>query len=148
MSAAALIEVPELGLSLPAPAGTDVVCRHPLLLWLPEIDGLRPWFAMAQAPSESPSLEAWVADELARQQRTMEVPLLIACEACDLWGQPGIRTLVQHAVQERAITLAQWWTLVDGHGCLASASCATPHYHLVAGALDEMVRGMRFDDEM
>jgi hypothetical protein len=145
---AALIELPELGLSLAAPAGTDVVCEQPLLLWLPEIDGLRPWFAMAHAPTESPSLEDWVADELARQQRTMEVPWLIAHDACELWGWPGIRTLMQHAVQERAMTLAQWWTLVDGHGCLASASCVTPHYHLVAGALDEIVRGVGFDDEV
>jgi hypothetical protein len=148
MSPADLIEIPALGLALSAPAGTDVVCEQPLLLWLPEIDGLRPWFALSHAPTDRPSLVDWVAEELARQRRAMRVPLLVSHEPCDLWGRPGIRTLLHHAVDERAMTLVQWWTLVDGHGCLAAASCATPHYHLVAGALDEIVRGVRFDDEM
>ena len=146
MSAAGRIEIPELGLSLPAPAGTDVVCEQPLLLWLPEIDRLRPWLAMSHAPAAAPTLDAWVAGELDRQSRAMQVPLLVARERCQLWGRQAIRTLVHHAVEERAMTLVQWWTLVDGHGCLASASCVTPHYHLVAGALDEIVRGVRFDD--
>jgi hypothetical protein len=148
VSAATFIEVPELGLSLAAPPGTDVVRKQPLFLWLREIDDLRPWFAMAHAPTELQSPEDWVADELARQQLTMVVPLLIAHEACELWGQPGIRTLMHHAVEERAMTLVQWWTLVGAHGCLASASCVTPHYHLVADALDEIVRGAQFDDEV
>lgn len=148
MHAATLIEVPQLGLSLATPAGTELLCDQPLLLLLPDIDGLRPWFSMAQAATELPSVGEWVAAELDRQWPTMQVPLLVAHEAIDLWGHPGIRTLSHHAVDERATTLVQWWTLVDGHGCLASASCVTPHYHLVAGALDEIVRGVRFDDDV
>jgi hypothetical protein len=148
VSAATIIEISELGLSLSVPAGTDIVCEQPLLLWLPEIDHLRPWLAMSHAPTPAATLDAWVAEELDRQSRAMQVPLLISREACELWGQQAIRTLVHHAVEERAMTLVQWWTLVDGHGCLASASCVTPHYHLVAGALDEIVRGVRFDDDV
>jgi hypothetical protein len=148
MSAATLVELPALGLSLPVPAGTDVVCEQPLLLWLPAIDGLRPWLSMAHAATAAPSVDAWIAEELGRQWRTLQVPLLLAHDRCELWGQPGVRTLLHHAVEARAMTLVQWWTLVEGYGCLASASCVTPHYHLVADALDEIARGMRFDDEV
>ena len=94
---ATLIEPSDVGLSLPAPARTDVVCEQPLLLWLPEIDGLRPWFAMAHARTESASLEDWVADELARQQRTLEVPWLVAHNTLDHEEGPDQEGVLQTA---------------------------------------------------
>lgn len=147
MSTVTLIELAEQSLSLTVPAGTDVVCELPLLLWLPELDGQRPWLMVTPAADAVPVLEDWVADELARQERTLHIPLLLATQPAELFGLPAIRTLLHHADEGRAATLAQWWAAEDGHGVMAAAACATPHYHLVAPLVDEILRGVHFDDD-
>lgn len=147
MSALALVEVSARGLSLTAPAGTDVASELPLLLWLPELDGQRPWLMVTPAAAAVALLEDWVADELARQERALQFAHLLAMEPGELFGRPAIRTLVHHADEGRAVTLAQWWAVDDGEGVMAAAACATPHYHLVAPLADEILRGARFDDD-
>ena len=147
MSAVTVIELAAQGLSLSVPAGTDVAGEMPLLLWLPELDGQRPWLMVTPAADTVAVLEDWVADELGRQERTLQVFRLIAMEPGELFGLPAIRTLVHHADAGRAATLAQWWAADDGQGVMAAAACATPHYHLVAPLVDEILRGARFDDD-
>lgn len=145
MSALTRIELPERGMSLAAPEGTQLVSEVPLVLWLPAIGGLRPWFALGLTPTDAPSAGEWVQDELARQLDALEIALLLSHEPCELWGLPGVRTLVHHAAGGRAMTIAQWWAIIDGIGVQASGSCLTPHYHLVAPVLDDIVEGARFD---
>lgn len=147
MSPVAITEIAAQGVSLTAPAGTELVSELPLLLWLPELDGQRPWLMITPAADAVPVLEDWVADELRRQDRTLDVPLLLAMDPAELFGLPAIRTLVHHADAGRAATLAQWWAVQDGIGVMVAASCATPLYHLVAPLVDEILRGVRFDDD-
>ncbi|MDP2710604.1 MAG: hypothetical protein Q8O56_05250 [Solirubrobacteraceae bacterium] len=143
-----IVELPARGLSLELPLGSDVTCETPLLLLLPAIDGLRPWVVLTRAPTAADSLQDWVAEELARQDGTLQIPLLLAYDDCELFGLPALRTLIGHAAGEHAMTLVQWWALLDGHGILAAASCVTPHYHLVAAQFEQIVTtGVRFDDD-
>jgi hypothetical protein len=140
------VEPAGLGLSLVVPGGTDVVCELPLVMSLPAIDGLRPHVVLEFVRATAP-LEAWHAETMAAQLGSLELALLVSRERCEVFGNEGRRTVLQHALQGRARTVVQWWTVVQSHGCVLTASCWTPHYDLLADVFCEIFEGVRFDDE-
>jgi hypothetical protein len=84
-------------------------------------------------------------DVLSEQPLVLALPL--SQERCQVFGNDGWRTLLHHAVEGRAVTVVQWWTVVDGRGVVASGSCWTPHYDLLADTFCEIQERARFDDE-
>jgi hypothetical protein len=139
-------EFPGLGLSLLVPEGTDALSEQPLVLALPALDGMRARWVLETLWADAP-LDDWLSEQLAGQLGSLELALLLFRERCEVFGNAGWRTLLHHAVDGRAVTVAQWWTVVAGRGAVVSASCWTPHYDLLADAFCEIQEGVRFDDE-
>jgi hypothetical protein len=137
---------PRLGLSLVVPEGTDVLSEQPLVLVLPPIEGVRARFVLETLSAEAP-LDSWLSEQMAGQLRLLELALPLSQERCEVFGNDGWRTLLHHAVEGRAVTVVQWWTVLDGRGVVASGSCWTPHYDLLADTFCEIQERARFDDE-
>jgi hypothetical protein len=144
---AASRKFPRLGISLlVVPQGTDVLSEQPLVFVLPAIDGLRARFVLETLSADAP-LDSWLSEQMAGQLRGLELALPLSQERCEVFGNDGWHTLLHHAVDGRAVTVVQWWTVVDGYGVVASGSCWTPHYDLLADTFCEIHEGVRFDGE-
>ncbi|MEA2129828.1 MAG: hypothetical protein QOJ85_2719 [Solirubrobacteraceae bacterium] len=134
------------GLSLVVPEGTDVLCEQPLVLALPAAAGVQARYVL-ETRSADAALDSWLSEQMASQLRLLELPLLLSQERCEVFGNDGWRTLLHHAVEGRAVTVVQWWTVVDGCGVIASASCWTPQFDLLADTFRDIQERVRFDDE-
>lgn len=138
-----LVRDDESGLGIPCPPGWTQTSDLSVAIALVESDPLerrsfRANVTVVTERTSQPDLATYsthMLDNLARTLTDMQVLSLDTDRVC---GYEGRRLLAGYRSGQYALSLEQWWTLVDGVGTTLSGTCAVEDY-LYASPIFEVV---------
>jgi hypothetical protein len=142
------VPVPELSL----PPGGEVLgddTGQPVLIAREPVDAERPDrfranVVLTATPVAGLSFRDWQAGTDELLPRTLDDYLPVDLEKLDVAGRPGGRRLAHHASPDgRALTMEQWFTLVDDVGHTLTATVETWRYDELADLCAAVARSWR-----
>jgi len=90
-------------------------------------------------------LDRWVDGSVPERAAWLAGVRELDREPVNTTAGPSIRTLAHHAVGPHAVTLEQWWTVVNARGWVVSAACASADYDRVADTFRGAAESFRPD---